>query len=157
MQDIPLPPEELQILQEVSSPSQVISERVEPDERKEDGNKSENEQVEKEKDENLGNDRQGQDSQQSIGEEPLEKPEQVKDSMQRDKEYKAELHQILGAPFADSSVPPKGLMAQVVYDWSVYGKYSLDRLTLIEKEFLARVKSTLDEVYLSYMFLRKKK
>ena len=47
-------------------------------------------------------------------------------------------------------------MAQVVYDWSVYGKYSLDRLTLIEKEFLARVKSTLDEVYLSYMFLRKK-
>ena len=76
--------------------------------------------------------------------------------MQRDKEYEAELHQILGAPFANSSVPPKGLMAQVVYDWSVYGKYSLDGLTLIKKEFLARIKSTLDEVYLSYMFLRKK-
>ncbi len=47
-------------------------------------------------------------------------------------------------------------MAQAVYDWSVYGRYTLDGLTLIEKEFLARVKSTLDEVYMSYMFLRKK-
>ncbi len=40
-------------------------------------------------------------------------------------------------------------MAQIIYDW-------LDGLTLVEKEFLARVKSTLDEIYLSSMFLRKK-
>ncbi len=86
----------------------------------------------------------------------LEESQQAKSSMQRDKEYEAELHRILEAPFADLSVPPRGLMAQAVYDWSVYRKYSLDGLTLIEKEFLARIKSTLDKVYLSYLFLRKK-
>ncbi len=93
VQDILLPPEELQILQEVDSPSQVVSEKKKPDERDRDEIELENEeQVEEEKEESLGSDRQTQDSQQNVVEEFLEESEQVKDSVQRDKEYEAELH-----------------------------------------------------------------
>ena len=49
VQDNPLLPEELQILQEVGSPSQVISEKEKHDEREGDGIESEyEEQVEEE-------------------------------------------------------------------------------------------------------------
>ncbi len=115
-QDILLP-EELQILQSVDSPSQVVTDKKELDEGENSTDQLEiEEQVQEEKEESLETREQNQDSQQETAKKSQEKTEEIKDTIQRDKDYEAELHRILGVPFADPTVPKRGLMAQVVYE-----------------------------------------
>ncbi len=97
-QDILLPPEELQILQETDSPSQVNSEIEKQVEKEDPEIELESEkQVEQEKEVSSDKGRQNQDSQKGVDETSQKGLEQAEDTTQRDKEYEAQLHWILEA------------------------------------------------------------